>query len=249
MENKAQLLCFLFLLFGGCSSISPPPLKSLPSFLEHREQMAEKRSIAPFLLMWFADEKDFSTQKKLYSSIELLPVETKFIQKSSNDDPSDDDIKEIADYAYKTFSKTFDKMISTGTTGSGVLYLQLALVKLVPTNSAVDIAENVAGVFIPGSILVTSAVSAAGSAAAHEVGKGEIAIAVKIKRGEKKQDFLEVYDEREDRNALIINIEDFSRLGNSKTNLEEWAKEFHSLLYDSGSKPVDGPSAIALALW
>ncbi len=248
---------FLLLFFSGCSLLggedAPPPPQKLTKFLEHPELCKPRRERFPFMVVWTVDEAKFLAAKERNKKIAVLPVDLSYFEIEDDSAPIEDRA-EIAEYMRGQFhealqSEHMREFAVVDNEGPGTFVVKLALIKLGRTAVLGNIASDVAGFFIPGSQVVSTALSMTGGAVVREFSSGRIAIAMKFLDGENNELLGEFFDERGDRSALLVNTGDYSEYGNAKINIDDWSEEFIELLSTPLQTKVEGPSKLALFLW
>lgn len=255
--GKIFLLTILLLLVSGCSmfnSFELPPAEKLPGFLTNRQALKPNRDRAPFLALWVDNKKLFEEEWSRHENVFVSPVDISFLISEDGEKPDPDDVQEVADYLRAKFKEELleeenlpFKVVDQP--GPKTFLVELALICLDSTVVAANIAKDVAGFFIPGSQVVSSAISVTGGAAVHEISKGKICIAMRFRDSESGEVLGEFYDERSDRSALLVNVGDYSRFGNAKINIDDWASEFAELMSTPQNQKVSGPSDLAIVVW
>jgi hypothetical protein len=240
---------------SACTSAPPPSASELSRFLEHAGEMREQRSRAPFRLVWTIDRAQFDALKLSFDKIQVLPVTTAYLESTDQGRlPTPEEIHEIAAYTREAFidelkNNQKSKLTLVDSPGPKTFILEIALLRLEPTNNKLNTGQNLAGLFVPGAILLSAAANLAGGAVTHEIAKGFIAIAMKVRNGENSQLLAEAYDQREDRAALLVNAQDFFRYGNAREHIRDWAREFVELMATPSSVKVTAPPSFGLILW
>lgn len=247
---------FVLFFFSGCSLLggedAPPPHK-LTRFLEHPELCKPRRERFPFMVVWTVDEAKFLAAKERNKKIVVLPIDLSYFEIEDDSAPIEDRA-EIAEYMRAQFREALQsddmrEIALVDNEGPGTFVVKLALIKLGRTAVLGNIASDVAGFFIPGSQVVSTALSMTGGAVAREFSSGRIAIAMKFLDGSNNELLGEFFDERGDRSALLMNTGDYSEYGNAKINIDDWSEEFIELLSTPIQTKVEGPSKLALFLW
>jgi len=220
-----------------------PPVESRSPFLEHADQMINQPERSPFMLTWVADREQFDELKQSYNAIYIAPIITTYLEQDPKKPLKQESIDRATASLYKAFinavKSDWDNHFSVADQpGPNTFTLELALIKLQPTNNAVNIVQNIAGFFVPGGIAVTAASNMAGAAVAHEIAKGHVAIALKVRDGVTGELYAQAYDERADRAALLLNTADFTVWGNARLIFKNWASEFTKVMNSNSSKRV-----------
>jgi hypothetical protein len=257
--RPTKLIIFLALLclgleFVSCSpDVVPTPDERTP-FLEHRREMTTQRGRAPFDLLWIGDRAKLDALKLKYDKVYVAPVDLKYFEPDPKHPVPEESLEQMADYIHAAFVDALKETESNrfhpaDEAGPDTFVLEIALIKLESTASAVNVVENVAGLFVPGAVPLVVGTNVAGALAAHEIGKGKIAIAARVKDGVTGEMYAETYDQRSDRAALLLNVEDFTTWGNARMIARNWAREFVELMNTPGTVKVDGPSSLGVILW
>lgn len=250
----SSIILVCMLMAQGCAGtvIAPPP-KVQTNFFVNAEQMVPAPERSPYALNWHEDPELLAALKQRYSQLYVPPVNTEFLEQDGRP-LTQEAVNSLASY----FRAQFVKAIERDSHGhfkvvdrhdAETLMIELALIKLVPTKSEINVIENVGIIFVPGAAPLVAVANLTGGAAAHEIGKGRIAMAMKVTDPATGKLIAEVYDEREDRAALFINFQDFTRFGNAHRIIEDWASEFTGLLNTPESTKISKPWSWGLILW
>ena len=268
--GKAQgrsLVWCTFLVAGclfacaSCSSLETRNLSPSP-FLEHGSALQPLPQRSPFQGNWFAGRGELDDLRKTFNQIHVRPVNTSFILFEENpaapgrrtSSAAPEDIREMADFMDRSLRAAFSagtrvKWSVVTSPGPRTFVLGAALVELNPTGAALNAAKSVAGFFIPGAPLVSAAISVGAGAVADAAADGSIAIEVKVWNGETGKLLAEFFDRREDRSALIVNLNDYSAYGNARRAVEEWAEHLVELLETGSEHQVERSAAFSLIIF
>ena len=230
------------LWLSGCSQMGADPGKVTP-FLEHADQLQAQPERSPFQQNWSQSPDKLAPLAKTGAPVVIKPVNLTYLGQASDPtwssdltlDASPEAAQTIADYMRKEFVKAINSKKDLGwqavdQAGPGTIVLELALVELKPTQVYVNAAESIGGLFLPGSQIVSTAASAGLSTATSSITKGSIAMEMRVTDGSTGELLAEAGDRREDRSALLVNINDYSKFGYSKQTIDAWAKETAELL-------------------
>jgi len=203
----------------------------------------------PFQRAWFAQVDKVREAQNTFVKIWVKPINLTYFGQASNpnyllasepDALVRADAEAIANYMHRRLVKTITSSDKLGLTvveqaGEKTFVIEVALIELHPTLRGLKIISDLGGFFLPGSVLVSTAVTAGASAAADPLANGSIAIEMKWSNGETGELLAEMADRRDDRAAVLINVEDFTRYGYARMNIDDWANELVEFL----STPVD----------
>ena len=229
----------LALALTGCSVLRANEYQSSP-FLPHPELLQENRSRAPFHGLWFADSARFSELVKRYAKVYIAPVDTTyaaahFAETTPNQRTLQiraEELAEIARYTHEKFKNAFSSLPQhpitvTAEPGPGILTVTLAIVEVRPTNTAVNVAGTVAGVFLPGGGLLKF------------TAKGSIAIEGMIRDGTTDELLMEFKDREVDKDAPFT-VKDFQQYAHVRATVDEWANQLAEVVSTPPDHTVKG---------
>lgn len=202
---------------------------------------------APFYWVWGDQASRITVLRATYHAVVVPPVDLTPLGTVTDDDLEigklfhDDIVKAIgADQALG--------LQVADDPGAGAFVVQAAVLDLTATKAALNAVTSVAGFFIPGAALVTTAISAGASAATGAVAKGDCAVGVQIKNSVNNEILLEAADYRDDESALLFDAKSFSEYGHTRESLAQWANAV-PWLFDHSTKLDRRDSLSLVKLW
>ncbi len=255
-RSISVLLVSLACLLTSCASIHSkvkPKAAAPTAFLTHASEMKPEQEHSPFLLNWTNAKPSKATQakQKLYiapvSLAYLRPMSKTLANAESNSEARQKSAQVLANYAHEQFSSAFRKSHSpryqlAEKEASDTLTLELALVELNPnTISGAVLRNGVNAVAVPGTDLLL--------AKASRPLKGNIAIEGRLRDSRTREALFEFSDNEESKSALIINVRDFTPLGQARLAIREWAEQFEQLMRTPSGQKVKDSSPMTLLLW
>ncbi len=242
-------ICIVLSSIVGCQSTydllrADPAPKT--SFLPNEPKMKEMPPTFPMRMFWIDENTDFSN----YERIIVSPVDSSHtlalrgwssFNEVSAFDSYKMDLRYLSGYAQSSFGDAFAKNSSLSwkpgkLPGDKTAVLDLAIVQLVPTKSALNAIETVAGFFIPGVGLLAI------------FNSGEIAIEGKLKDAETGK-VLCVFADREKDRAAVINIAGLQHYRHSENAIDEWSRKLPEIIASKNRDEIWTRSPITLVDW
>ena len=231
----APIILLVILATAGCSMIDAKAAKPTAFLLNHdRLQTLPERS--PFHLAWNISREQPEYENKVFKKVYLKPINLDYLGESSVDEwrqnfqisaATKEEIKEIISYMYDRFLQamvTSPHLFEVASSaGPETLVVEIALVEFNPTQVSYKLAGAAAGSFVPGGSTLKT------------LGKGGIGIEAKFSDGETGEILGEVADRRDEKVALVADLNNLTRLGHAKEAIDDWADELKELL----STPID----------
>ncbi len=202
---------------------------------------------APFYWMWTDRAPEIASLRADYHTVVVPPVDLTPLGKVSEDDFAigklfhEDIVKAIGANPAPGLQVADDP-------GSGAFVVQAAILDLTATKAALNAVTSVAGFFIPGAALVSTAISAGAGAAAGAAAKGDCAVGIQIKNSVNNEILLEAADYRDDESALLFDAKSFSQYGHTRESLAQWANAV-PWLFDRGVKVGRRDSLSLVKIW
>jgi hypothetical protein len=237
------------LSLSGCSLIEAEKTKPTEFLIYHSKLQAfPERS--PFHLGWNIQREKPEYAGKVFTKYYLKPINLDYLGRSSVEDwreeaqikeASGEELKEVSEYLFARLSNALSSSRKNykraAAPGPRVLVVEAALVELRPTQVTYKLAGAAAGTFIPGGSLVKT------------LGKGGIAIEIRFSDGATGEVRGEIADRREEKLAVIADLNNFSRLGHAKQAIDDWADELTELLSTPIEQKVRRSSNFVLVGW
>ena len=254
------MVVFLALVFGCSSAASkkPPVNWAGNGFLTHLSDLKEQPDDAPFHWIWRSEEDAVTKLRESFHSIAVMPVNLAALGRtdnsgSSTSSPAPEDAQDTGNFfrtkiveSLKSNQKLALQVVDAPDENSFVL--EPAILELKPTLATLNAVTSVAGFFIPGAAIVSTAISTGASAAAGNLAKGTCAIALRVKNGGTDEAVFEAADRRDDSSALLVDVKDFTQYGHAREALTRWANNI-PWLFDQ-TIPVDKKNPLALlSMW
>ena len=254
------LLFFVAMIFG-CSSTAgkkPPVGWAGNTFLTHLSDMKEQADDAPFHWIWTSEEDAVAKLRESLHNVVVMPVNLTALETTGKSGAAGassglKDAKETGDFFHQKIVEAIraNKKLAlevTDTQNQESFVLEPAILELKPTLAALNAATSVAGFFIPGAMLVSTAISTGASAAAGNIAKGSCAIGLRLRNGGTNEAILEAADRRDDDAALLVDMKNFTQYGHARDSMSRWARNI-PWLFDK-TMPVDRKNPLALlSMW
>jgi hypothetical protein len=231
----ALILLPVILAAAGCSAIDAKVAKPT-AFLVNHDKLQTLPERSPFHLAWNISREQPDYENKVFKKVYLKPINLNYLGKASVDGwrqnlqisaATEEEIKEIIDYMYDKFLQaivtSLHKFEVASSSGPETLVVEIALVEFNPTQVSYKLAGAAAGSFVPGGSTLKT------------LGKGGIGIEAKFSDGGTGEILGEVADRREEKMALVADLNNLSRLGHAKEAVDDWANELKELM----STPID----------
>ena len=251
----------LLLAFSACTLIQAKPANPSP-FLEKAADLKDSPKGVPFQRVWFSNPQGLRDIKRTYKRVYFSPVDTSALGAQKGGAVADaislgaspDDIKDISRLLHDEFASAMKERAGpdlgvADRADESTLIVETALVELKPTNTVLKAGHVAAGFFIPGSQLVSSAISAGTAAAASPLSTGSIAIEIKFRNGSDGKLLGEVSDRQADPMTVLVNARDFTKFGHARSTVRRWARASAEFLTTPPSHPVAKPLPLTFALW
>jgi hypothetical protein len=245
----ALILLPVILATAGCSVIDAKVAKPT-AFLVNHDKLQTLPERSPFHLAWNISREQPDYKNKVFKKVYLKPINLDYLGKASVDEwrqnfqistATDEEIKEIIDYMYDRFLQaivtSLHKFEVVSSASPETLVLEIALVEFNPTQVSYKLAGAAAGSFVPGG------------SALKTLGKGGIGIEAKFSDGGTGEILGEVADRREEKTALVADLNNLSRLGHAKEAIDDWANELKELMSTPITQKVNRTLPFVLVGW
>lgn len=204
--------------------------------------LLSQASDLPFQKVWRKKGVNFRSYKEIFIS----PVNTEFLLKMSLWEETGrgarirQDIGELAEYAHDRLEKAFRedaryRFSVVDTPSSKSLVLELAIVELVPSKAALNVAGLIPLTAIPASILGLSA-------------RSTVAFEARVRDGYSGE-ILGLFADRVGAKISIFNVKNYSWYSHAESILAEWAAQFVEVLGKDRETVVKGSGWFELKPW
>jgi len=253
-KSTALLRVIIFILTPlfsgtGCQSVyklcraEPAPLTG---FLPDQARLREMGPAFPFQKMWFNPGVD----RKKYDQLMLRRVNRKYVLDQNvwqnlHEAEAFQNRAQECDYIAAYLEESFKAAVRAdprrrfqlvNQPGPRTLVLELALVQVVPTKSALTAIEIVAGFLVPGLGLLTI------------FNSGEIAIEGKLTEARGGR-LVGMFADRAKDRAALINLAGFTWYKNSENNIDEWSAKLVEILATRRYQEVETRCPLTLIEW
>lgn len=247
--RMTSFLLLALLTVCGCSFFEIKTAKPT-SFLLNHDKLKPIPERSPYHLAWNISREQPNYRSRVFKKVYLKPINLSYLGNGSVDEwrqkfqisaATDSEIKEIVDYMYTKFQQAIvtsphEFEIATSS-GRETLVVEIALVEFNPTQVSYKVIGAAAGSFVPGGSVVKT------------LGQGGIGIEIKFSDGESGQTLGEIADRREEKTALIADLNNLSRLGHAKEAIADWTAELKELLSTPITQKVDRTRPFILIGW
>ncbi len=259
---KPLIILFFSLIFTtGCSQFKASPADSSP-FLENESLLKPAPQRISWDGVWSADPDHIAVKAADIRTIYIAPINTDYLNMKKDKTGkyvkarslSDEDVKAITDLIETSFVNSIQKVPAANlkivdNLSDAHLKLELALVELIPTTVAANIAADVGGFIIPGSKAIEKAAETGAQAAGGALASGSIAIEMKLSDPESGKLLAEAKDRESDPASLILNYRDFEQFAWSRHTVKDWSDEFAQIFSTPATTKVDGVSHFSFIPW
>lgn len=252
----ALVLITVFLTDCSKSGQAPQPSTwAKGTFLDHQADLKEQAPAAPFRWVWAAPDAPIAELRKSITKVMVTPVDVTAVVEGDGgiSSASADEAGELGELFRDKIIESLKAAANlelqlTDTMGSGTFVLETALLELRPTKAVLNAATSVAGFFIPGAAIATTAISAGASAATGALAKGSIGIGIKIINGDTREAIVEAADREDDSSALLMDFKSFSQYAHTRETLGRWARNV-PWLFDPSSQVEQKSGMKLLSMW
>ncbi len=254
------LLSCLFSL-QACSHLKAAPAESSP-FLTNASLLKPAPERSPWDAVWSSSPGQIAIQSKDVRTLYIAPVNIDYLNYKKDksgkevkvENLSDEDIKAMTDLIQKSFTeavqnKKADNLTIVSNPDDAQLKLELALVELMPTIIAENVAADLGGFIVPGSKVIEKAAEAGAQAAGGSFAAGSIAIEMKISDSKSGELLAEAKDRESDPASIIFNVKDFEEYGWSRKTVKDWSEQFAEIFSTPATTKISGESHVSFIPW
>ncbi len=220
------LLVLIVSFISACSTIQEelrPDPAPMTDFLPDHDKLRVQKADCPVNRFWTAPGVKWDSYNKIIVSrvdTSRLMKQSWWAQVNTRELVSDPrkDCETIARYTENSFMSAIlhdkkKRFMLVSAPGEHTLYLELAVVELVPSKPFLNAVENTAGFFIPGFGLLTMA------------NKGSVAIEGKIVDSATGK-IICMYTDREVGDGAVIDLASLTWYRHAEIIIDHWSKEF-----------------------
>jgi len=243
MKPSKVLACSSLLLsllaVAGCKTKSAPD----SGYLTDSYRMTEQRERFPFQRVWVKPGVD----KNTYFAVIVSPVNTRYLMENTGwkaANPGnlrlEESAQDLAEYTQKTFIKAFNedkarRLPVITEPRPGAVYLDLAIVELVPSKAVLSAVAMVAP-------------PEAGIPAGIAAGKASVAIEGRV-RDAATGDVLMMFADREEPPQRVIDLKSVTWWEHAKDSIELWSKQCVELANTPSTAKVKDEAFFKLQPW